>query len=85
MNGQAQTYLCIREVGAEFQLQPAGRDLLDSVREGAGNAWYFITTRPLDEFVFLGSFGSYRDMQAAFSAMVLVDPSIQKADTNYLL
>ena len=84
MNNQTQTYLCIREAGAEFQLQPAGRDLPDSAREGAGQAWYYSTARPLEEFVFLHSFGAYRDLQAAFSAMALVDPSIQRADPNNL-
>jgi len=74
---QNQTYLCIRAVGAEFLLQPAGEDILGSVKDGASKVWYFITTRSLDEFAFLGSFRSYRDMQAAFSAMTLVDPLIE--------
>jgi len=85
MNDQNQTYLCIREVGAEYLLQPADKDQKTSVAGTADNIWYFITTRPLASFKFLGSFGSYRDLQAAFSAMALVDPLIQRADANNLL
>mgnify|MGYP001308140791 CR=1 FL=1 len=54
------------------------------IREAAGQAWYYSTARPLEEFVFLNSFGAYRDLQVAFSAMALVDPSIQRADPNNL-
>lgn len=65
-----------------FQLQPAGCDLSDPVREGAGQAWYFITSRPLEDFSFLRGFRTYRDLQAAYSAMTLVDPAIERAEVN---
>lgn len=48
-------------------------------------AWYFINTRPLAVFNFLDIFGAYRDMQSAFSAMAVVDPSIQRAEANKTL
>lgn len=59
MNGQNQTYLCIREVGTEYLLQPAGQESKTSVAGKTDNVWYFITTRPLAAFNFLGSFGAY--------------------------
>jgi len=76
MKNQIQTYICLREDGAEYQLQPAGQAARG--RGGlSGQNWYFITSRPLGEFAFMKIFGSYRDLQAAYSAMVLVDPSIE--------
>jgi hypothetical protein len=77
MDDQNQTYLCIRAVGSEFQLQPADKRSLPEVKGGSDNAWYFMTTRPLYAFRTFGSFGSYRDLQAAFSAMILVDPAVE--------
>jgi hypothetical protein len=77
MKDQTKTYLCIRAVGSGFQLQPAGNDSAVSAGERTENVWYFITSRPLYEFNIFKSFGSYRDMQAAFSAMTLVDPLIE--------
>ena len=82
MNGQNQTYLCIREVGTEYLLQPAGQEPEAFVAGKTDNVWYFITSRPLASFNFLGSFGAYRDLQAAFSAMALVDPLVQRAEVN---
>lgn len=82
MNHQNQNYLCLKPVGDEYQLQPAGRNLPDPAREGAGQVWYFITARPLEEFSFLRCFRLYRDLQAAYSAMALVDPLIQRAGEN---
>jgi hypothetical protein len=77
MKDQNQTYLCIKAVGSAFLLQPADKDTMISVKERADNIWYYATSRPLYEFNIFKSFGSYRDMQAAFSAMTLVDPLIE--------
>ncbi|MBI5805159.1 hypothetical protein HZA73_03855 [candidate division TA06 bacterium] len=85
MNGQTKIYLCIREVGTEYLLQPTNKDQNTSFAGTEDNIWYFITTRPLASFKYLGSFGSYRDLQAAFSAMVLLYPLLQKTDANNLL
>ena len=75
MNGGFPTYLCLRESGGGYQLLPAESGT--RAGGGAGHDWYFITSRPLDEFVVMRIFGSYRDLQSAYSAMMLVDPSIE--------
>jgi hypothetical protein len=82
MNDQNPTYLCIREVGTEYLLQPAGKVKETSVSGKKENVWYFITSRPLSLDNVFGSFGSYRDLQSAFSAMTMVDPLIQRAEVN---
>lgn len=72
-------YLCIRQAGPKYVAYPSSEDAYQkSLASGEAGVWYYRSTLEVSDFAQANTFGAYDSQAAAESAIVLVDPGIDK-------
>ena len=73
------THLCIRKAGAKYVVHPTTEAASRlSVETTEADVWLYTSEKDVAEFAQANVFGSYDSQASAESAIVMVDPGVDK-------